>query len=296
MSTDRVISPLRYPGSKQKLVPYIEQILRYNCLSPETIVEPFFGGGSLTLSFLTRGLVSNAIISDHDPLIYSFWSVVFNEKDVLVDFVSKVRVNLKTFYNFKKISLYPNSCSKYDLAKACLFLNRTSFSGIIAPSSGPIGGAKQQSDYSIDCRFNRASIIEKLEYISAFRKQVKVLPYDWKKTIAFSLKKTNGKKDKKRFLYYLDPPFFHKAKDLYNTFFNTKQHRDLAEFLSDFTFYWILSYDNTPEILALYSTHKGRSLNIEMPYSINSHAKRIASELILTPLKLPHFFSLQKMS
>jgi hypothetical protein len=42
-----------------------------------------------------------------------------------------------------------------DIAVKCLFLNRTTFSGILHGRAGPMGGRKQQSDYKIDCRFNK---------------------------------------------------------------------------------------------------------------------------------------------
>ena len=283
MNFDRDISPLRYPGSKQKLIPYFEGILTHNCLSPDIIVEPFVGGGSVFLSLLTRGIVEKAIISDFDSLLYSFWSAVFSEPDMLIDFVRHVHIDLKTFYKYKEVSKNPKLSNKNELAKACLFLNRTSFSGIIAPSAGPIGGSKQESQYKVDCRFNRSAIISKIEYISAFQDQVDVFPYDWQRTVSHSLKKY----PKGKFLFYFDPPFYHKAKDLYRTFFAKSQHEVLAAFLQEFPYTWILSYDNALEIRKLYSRHKGQSLHVEVPYSINSHAKRIANELIISPLELP---------
>lgn len=286
MHFERNISPLRYPGSKQNLIPYIERILVHNCLSPDILVEPFVGGGSVFLSLITRGIAEEAIISDYDPLLYSFWSTVFSEPHLLIEFVEHVHVDLKTFYKYKKVSKNPKSFNKNQLAKACLFLNRTSFSGIIAPSAGPIGGSRQESEYKIDCRFNRSAIISKIEYISAFQDQVTILPYDWQKAVSHSLKKYS----KGKVLFYFDPPFYHKAKDLYRTFFAKPQHEKLAAFLHKFPHNWVLSYDNAPEIRKLYSGHKGQSLHVEIPYSINSQCKRIANELIISPLKVPHTF------
>jgi len=49
----------------------------------------------------------------------------------------------------------------------------------------------------------------------------------------------------------------------------------------------VLSYDNAPEIKKMYSQKKYIKTHIEVPYSINSHAKRIEKELIITPLSLP---------
>jgi DNA adenine methylase len=245
----------------------------------------------MTLSLLTRGIVNNAIISDSDPLINAFWSVLFKEPLILIDFIEKVPVNLKSFYKFKEISRKPKAFSKYDRAKSCLFLNRTSFSGIIASAAGPIGGHEQKSEYTIDCRFNRTALIEKIEYISTFKKQIIVMSSDWKKAISYAQHKYDERKKSKKLFFYLDPPFYHKAESLYQTYFKLGQHDELAKYLKKFRAMWILSYDNTPEIKKLYAAHSGKSLHIEMPYSINSHAKRNASELIITPLKLPHSLS-----
>jgi len=88
-------------------------------------------------------------------------------------------------------------------------------------------------------------------------------------------------------LAYLDPPFYKKADDLYRYFFLLKDHKKLYKKLANYNNNWILSYDNTEEIKQIYSTSKLIKMHIELPYSINSHAKRIEKELIITPLKLP---------
>jgi len=281
------ISPLRYPGSKQKIVPYLEKILSHNCLDPELLVEPFVGGGSVFLSFLTRGFVHKALIADRDPLIYAFWKTLFEEPTVLTDFVSKVKINVNKFAYFKNIAINPINVPRSKLACTCLFLNRTSFSGITSLSSGPIGGLAQSSPYRIDCRFNRTKLISKIEYISAFKNQVVVLKFDWTKTINHTLRHYEKHYNSKAIFYYLDPPFYTKAKALYRTFFKEKQHIALSKFLLNFNANWILSYDNAKEIRSLYSTHTRNRVHFQVPYSINSHAKRLVKELVITPLNIP---------
>ena len=44
----------------------------------------------------------------------------------------------------------------------CLFLNRTTFSGILGGHAGPIGGRSQSSDHTIDCRFNKDALAERI--------------------------------------------------------------------------------------------------------------------------------------
>ena len=58
------LSPLRYPGSKRKLTNFIVEAVEMNQLKPQLYFEPFFGGGSVGLELLVKGLVEKVIFSD----------------------------------------------------------------------------------------------------------------------------------------------------------------------------------------------------------------------------------------
>lgn len=276
-----IISPLRYAGSKRKIFNYLERILAYNNLVPKVLVEPFVGGGSIFLNFLSRHDNSKAIIADKDELIFSFWKVLFSEPDYLIKFIKKAKVNLKTFDKYRYVASYPSKFNRRKLAEACLFLNRTSFSGILNNSAGPIGGRAQKSIYKIDCRFGRENLIKKIQEISGFRERVVILPCEWEEALKYAAQ--NHKKE--RLLFYFDPPFYRKADQLYRYYFNCKAHTKLRDKLLKLKQPWLLSYDRAKEIQNLYSDFA--RINVSMPYSINSPAKRLEKEFIITPLKLP---------
>ena len=284
------LSPLRYPGSKKKFACHFYKIIKHNQLNPTILVEPFVGGGNIFLNFLANKLVNRVIIADNDKLIYSFWKEVFLHPKRLISFVNKVKVDLPTFNKYKDIAINSSKHSLSVLAKACLFLNRTSFSGILTNDAGPLGGREQKSPYKIDCRFNRKNLVEKIKYISNFKSKVKVFPYNWEETIKYiKAEKTNKKTPMENILFYFDPPFFNKASHLYRCYFSDDDHKQFCDKVSNLKYNWVLSYDNASEIRKLYSTRNNcRKMHIEMPYSINSHSKRLKKELIITPLKLPH--------
>src|ERR1700730_5477532 len=50
-----VLSPLRYPGGKRRLVPYVASAIRANGLEPDVFVEPFAGGASVSLGLAFFG-------------------------------------------------------------------------------------------------------------------------------------------------------------------------------------------------------------------------------------------------
>ena len=277
----KLLSPLRYPGSKNKLIKYLKKVLDFNDFSPEVLVEPFVGGGSIFLNFIENKWVNQAVIGDRDQLVYSFWKVLFEDPEYLISFIKRVKVNVDNFNYYKKIAKNEAHYSRKKLAEACLFLNRTSFSGILANNAGPIGGKNQKSEYKIDCRFNKLLLINKIRDISHFSPKVTVLPYNWNLTINFALSKH---KEKKLF-FYLDPPFYRKAERLYRHYFSNKMiHVALSKKLKSLKHKWILSYDRVREIKELYNPFIQRSF--AFPYSINSPARRIAKEYFITSKNL----------
>ena len=277
------LSPLRYPGSKNKLFPYLHKLVEYNQLSPNILVEPFAGGASISLRFLENELVEKVIISDIDRLIYSFWHVLFSNPNYLIKFIRDVKINIENYELYKEISRNHVKYDEYQLAKACLFLNRTSFSGLITNDSGPIGGKRQESEYKISCRFNKCSLENKIKHIAEFKNKVTVLPCSWEKTIEYADDLALSRKNNV-LLFYFDPPFYKQGDKLYREYFAQKDHKQLSNVLSLLRYDWILSYDNARAIKRLYSTNKYK---IDVPYSINSHATRREKELLITPLALP---------
>jgi site-specific DNA-adenine methylase len=78
-----VHSPLRYPGGKRRLVPYVAALLQANALQPDVLVEPFAGGASVALELVVGGLVAQIAIADSDPYVAAFWQTAFFDCDWL---------------------------------------------------------------------------------------------------------------------------------------------------------------------------------------------------------------------
>lgn len=59
-----VLSPLRYPGGKRRLVPYIAAALVANDLRPDLFVEPYAGGASVALELARTGFVDKIVLAE----------------------------------------------------------------------------------------------------------------------------------------------------------------------------------------------------------------------------------------
>src|SRR5207249_4412666 len=122
----------------------------------------------------------------------------------------------------------PNRGNMRDRALTCLFLNRTSFSGVLARTAGPIGGKLQQSRWRIDCRFPRERLARRLRQAGALADRVAfVWNLSWPATLNRVGEMNKRRKLARPALFYLDPPFFEKAERLYRYYFTNAEHERL---------------------------------------------------------------------
>lgn len=246
----RGLSPLRYPGGKGTLAPAIIGLLARGCGAPELVVEPFAGGAAFTLACLRSGYGGSFGIADKDPLVHAFWSVVFSERaDALCE---RIETSLLTLAEWDRIRASAPQ-DPVGLAFKCIYMNRTSFNGILRPSAGAMGGRSQIPPSTVGDRFNRPDLARRIRALSRQSHRVAFVEnLDWQDTVALVRRRSP-----RSVAWYLDPPYFRKAELLYNHVFADADHLLLRDGLSDLPGTWALSYDACPEAFVLYGDHPG---------------------------------------
>lgn len=111
------MSPLRYPGSKRKMVPAIRQLIDANEPPPKLLVEPFCGGASVSLGLLAQDAVERVMLADFDPLVAAFWHKATNG-ETLVKEMRKLEVTVEEWDRSR--TMRPR-CNRSNALK-CLFL------------------------------------------------------------------------------------------------------------------------------------------------------------------------------
>lgn len=242
------LSPLRYPGGKNKIYDKVLKILKpYN---PTTYIEPFAGGASLPIKLLHNNEVEKIIINNYDKAVYAFWYSVLNHTDELIELIKNEAITIENWHKHKAI--LKNKESESDLLKlgfSMLFLNRTNRSGIL--NAGVIGGLKQESNYKLNCRFNKDKIIEKIKLISEMRDNIELHNMDVNEFITTVVPNVDNS------FTFFDPPYYYKGKSLYPEFFteinHIALHNTIEKYMMDKN--WIITYDNVDEIKCLYSNY-----------------------------------------
>jgi DNA adenine methylase len=267
---------LRYPGSKARFCGFIAKTIALNTVKPRLFVEPFCGGASVSIALLEDGVVEEVAINDADPLIGNLWSTVFSKAGArwLAGQVETVPLTVDEWKRQK--ALKPTSAR--EAALKGLFLNRTSFNGIMH-QSGPLGGWGQKC-IKIDVRFNRDKLAARILELSELRSCVTVGNEGWKPFCRRFAKEP-------RAIFYLDPPYYHRAEQLYGHVFDEDGHEGLRDFLDGFTPPWMLSYDDAQEIRDLYAEVTSKARVIDNSYSTHplGGCSFIGRELVYTNMK-----------
>lgn len=267
-------TPLRYPGGKSQLLPFVLDLMRANDLFYGEYAEPFAGGAGIACSLLFEGYVSRIHINDLDPSIYAFWHSLVSDPESFARRVNDTTVNMEEWRRQKAVQSAKDPAPQ-DLAFSTFFLNRTNRSGII--KGGVIGGLEQKGNYSIDCRFNKINLLRKIERIAVHAEQITVTNLD-----ALVFLRDFKTQQTSKTLINIDPPYYVRGPELYGNWFNDDDHRALAKAVTKIKSYWMLTYDTAAAIRNLYSKYP--CFTSRLRYS--AQVKRNGAELLVIDPRL----------
>jgi DNA adenine methylase len=271
MFSNRLYSPLRYPGGKTPFAPFIARVMEANGVTGGHYLEPYAGGAGVALNLLFHGHASHIHINDADPAVYAFWVSVTRHSDALLELLKFTPITIEEWFKWRAILRDEYDADLIEKGFATLFMNRTNRSGIL--KAGVIGGKNQNGTYKLDVRFKKDVVASRIREIAKRADDISVYCMD-------SLNLLNRCSDilPKNSLIYLDPPYYVKGKGLYRNYYKHSDHEAIAEVIQKkgFKWPWVVSYDNAQEICAMYQ------LSQSLSYGLNYTAQRryVGSEVM----------------
>lgn len=263
MYSNKLYTPLRYPGGKARFAPFIAEVMRSNGLAKGHYFEPYAGGAGVALELLFHGYASHVHINDLDPAIHAFWVAVTRDAEGLLKLLHDTPVTMKQWHHCRAVMCGEQPADAVERGFSTLFMNRTNRSGIL--KGGVIGGKAQAGDYKLDARLKKDVLAARIERIAVHSGNITVYCEDAKQLL---LRCTEFLPPKS--LIYLDPPYYVKGRGLYRNYYGHDDHVTIAEVLQSSAFKrpWVVSYDNVQEICQMYQKSKG------LTYSLNYTAQK----------------------
>jgi DNA adenine methylase len=266
------MSPLRYPGSKQKAIKHIMPFWKMVMGNTKEYREPFLGGGSIFFNLDVQN--KKIYLNDKDENIAILFKVMRDKPEKLCE---KIRETFPTIEKWKEIK-YSDPEDEIEIAFRTLFLNRTNYSGIL--SASPIGGFRQTSDYPIHCRWNPIDLQKRVKICSEILKNAEITSEDFFYSI---IKPSTGE-----VFMFIDPPYYEKGHMLYNERMEPEDHERLRDLLADTKHKFLLTYDDCNEIRDLYENVPGFHLlkrNWSYTASTTKEKRTVGKELFITNIE-----------
>ena len=230
-------SPFRYPGGKTWLIPTFRQWIKQENKTIKLLIEPFAGGGIVSLTTAFEKLAEHITMVEMDEEIAAVWEVILNSKNKWL--ADKIFSYDLTPANIKFELDNPNK-QLHDIAFCTILKNRVSHGGIIAKGSGMIKSG--ENGKGIASRWYPKTLRDRILAISYVKDKINFISGD-----AFEVLEQNINNEMAYF--FIDPPYTVAGKRLYT--YSNINHERLFKLTAQLKGKFMLTYDDTIEIRQL---------------------------------------------
>ncbi len=254
-------SPFRYPGGKTWLIPTVRQWLKQDNRTVKKLIEPFAGGGIVSLTAAFEKMAEQITMVEIDEDIAAVWEVILNDKNKWL--ADKIYSYDLTHANVKAELENPNK-ELHDIAFCTILKNRVFHGGILAKGSGMIKNG--ENGKGITSRWYPKTLRDRILAIDYVKDKISFISGDAFKVLEQNLHDENA-------YFFIDPPYTIAGKRLY-TYFEI-DHEKLFNLTAKLKGKFMLTYDDTPEIRELVHKYNLQFRTIPMKTTLHFEKNEI---------------------
>lgn len=267
-------SPLRYPGGKTWLIPHVRVWLR-SMKRPRLLVEPFAGGGIVSLTAVMENLADESLMAELDSDVAALWKAALHYGPELVARISSFTLTRESVVNLSH--LRPTDVVEHGFRT--LVMNRTRRGGVLA--HGASFTRKGENGAGIASRWYPNTLVRRLRAITEVAPRITFRETDGMQMLASLLGQPHDD-----VALFIDPPYTggggkRAGKRLYTH--NDVDHARVFSLLAESNVNFLMTYDRSPEIESLIETYKFHAVQVLM--KSGHHA--LLPELVIT--RIPTF-------
>ena len=260
-------SPFRYPGGKTWLVPRIRQWLSSLKEKPSEFIEPFTGGGIVSLTVAFERLANHVLMVELDEEVAAVWLAILGEDAVwLADRIASFELTIE---NVEEV-LSKEAISTRDKAFKTILKNRVQRGGILANGAGLIKYG--ENGKGIASRWYPDTLKRRILDIATVKERITAIQGDG---LAVMEQYTN----RSDAVFFIDPPYTSSGKSAGSRLYNHSQldHERLFTLASNLAGDFLMTYDNAQEVQTLAEQHGFDTEAIAMK---NTHHAKMTELLI----------------
>jgi DNA adenine methylase len=254
-------SPFRYPGGKTWFVPTFREWMSHTHQKPEMLIEPFAGGGIISLTALFENHVNRVVMVELDEDVAAVWqSVVSGNGPWLADRILSFELSRESVIS----ELSTQAVEIKDRAFQTILKNRTFHGGVLAKGSGLI--KLGENGKGIRSRWYPKTLAKRLLNIEKVSRRIDFRSED-------GLKVMRDFSDRKDAVFFIDPPYTAGGKKAGKRLYKycDIDHEELFSICEALRGDFLITYDNADEVKDLARSH-GFSMRL-IPMKNTHHAK-----------------------
>jgi len=251
------LSPFRYPGGKTWFVPYIRRWLdpairqkhHFSPVTPIRFIEPFLGGGSISLTVASERLVPNIIMAEIDVEVAAVWQTMLDAENAQW-LANRIATYALTPENVASLLDEPPTLVA-ERAFQTIVKNRVNRGGILAPGAGRLKFG--EAGKGILSRWYPNTLAQRIRRIASLRERLTFLQQD-----AFTvLHEYTNDADA---VFFIDPPYTagkngkRAGQRLYTH--SELDHERLFTTMSQVRGDFLMAYENSQEVCDLARRHR----------------------------------------
>ncbi len=231
-------SPFRYPGGKTWFVPTFRSWIAQMNLKPDVLVEPFAGGGIISLTAVFENFVRKTVMVELDDDIAAVWeSVVNGDAEWIANNILSFELTRENV--IKEIKKTPDT--QREKALQTILKNRTFHGGILAEGSGLLKYG--ENGKGISSRWYPATLAKRFRHLSHIANKIDFRCDDGLKV----MQEFTANHDA---IFFIDPPYTaggkKAGKRLYKHY--DIDHERLFEVCDTLKGDFLITYDNAEEV------------------------------------------------
>ncbi|NJK91720.1 MAG: DNA adenine methylase [Blastochloris sp.] len=234
-------SPFRYPGGKTWFIPRLREWLKSKNIKPRLLVEPFAGGGIVSLTAAFEDLVDSVLMVELDEEVAAVWETIVSGKaGWLARRIQEFSLTRDNVHDLLSQSV----STTQERAFQTIVKNRTFHGGILAAGSGLLKNG--EAGRGLKSRWYPATLAKRLQSMDHVLHKI-----NFKHGDAFAvLEEYQHSSDA---VFFLDPPYTAGGKNAGSRLYNYSKidHETLFSRCRDLSGDFLMTYDNSEEVRKL---------------------------------------------
>jgi DNA adenine methylase len=255
------LSPFRYPGGKTWFIPQIYKWIKSLQFIPGLFIEPFAGGGIVSLTVANENLAEHIVMVEIDEEVASVWKTIFyGDAEWLVQRIISFNMTIE---NVNAV-LGADCFTDEEKAFKTIIKNRTFHGGILAKGAGLLKYG--ENGKGINSRWYPQTLAKRINHIKKLKNKITFIQGDGLEIIKNNINKNNA--------FFFDPPYTAGGKKSGSRLYNYHElDHELLFSLSNYIEYFLMTYGVSEEIENLAQKYKFSIKKIPMKNTHNREMK-----------------------